>query len=223
MATAATQLAIATAAATLLLLASLHVLSPELDPSWRMVSEYANGQHGWVLSLMFSAWALSSWAVVITLRSLAVTKAAKVGLVFLFLAGAGEAMASVFDIKHPLHSVAAMIGIPSLPVAAMLISASLARTREWSGAKSVLLWAANMTWVSFVLMAVSFAIFIATYKHAGGDMSAGVAITALPPGVIAWVGWANRLLIFCYCVWVITVAWQTLQRRGQSSWTATAG
>ena len=223
MATAAGRLAIATACATLLLLASLHVLSPELDPSWRMVSEYANGQHGWVLSLMFSAWALSSWALAIALRSLAVTKAAKVGLVFLCLAGIGEAMASIFDIKHSLHSVAALIGIPSLPVAAMLISASVARTRERSGAKSPLLWTANLTWVSFVLMAVSFAIFIATYKRAGGDMSAGTAITALPPGVIAWIGWANRFLIFCYCVWVITVAWQALQRRSQSSRTATAG
>ena len=76
-----------------------------------MVSEYANGQHGWVLSLMFSAWALISWAQAITLRALVVTTAGKVGLAFLVLAGIGETMASVFDINHPLHSVAAMIGI----------------------------------------------------------------------------------------------------------------
>ncbi|MDQ6877228.1 MAG: hypothetical protein M3082_05930 [Candidatus Dormibacteraeota bacterium] len=37
-------LAIAGASAALLLLASLHVLSPEFSPSWRMVSEYANGR-----------------------------------------------------------------------------------------------------------------------------------------------------------------------------------
>jgi len=49
-------LAIVAATAALLLLASLHVLSPEFDPSWRMVSEYANGHYGWVLSLMFAAW-----------------------------------------------------------------------------------------------------------------------------------------------------------------------
>jgi hypothetical protein len=58
----AARLAIAAAAAALLLLASLHVLSPEFDPSWRMVSEYANGHYGWVLSLMFAAWGVSSWA-----------------------------------------------------------------------------------------------------------------------------------------------------------------
>ena len=37
------RLSIAAAVVVLLLLASLHVLSPEFDPSWRMVSEYANG------------------------------------------------------------------------------------------------------------------------------------------------------------------------------------
>lgn len=52
----AARFAIAAAAAALLLLASLHVLSPAFDPSWRMVSEYANGRHGWVLSLMVAAW-----------------------------------------------------------------------------------------------------------------------------------------------------------------------
>ena len=38
-------------------------------------------------------------------------------------------------------------------------------------------------------------------------MSAGV-ITTVPPGVIAVVGWANRLLVLAYCAWVMTVAWQ---------------
>ena len=49
------RLALGAAVATLLLLASLHVLSPAFDPSFRMVSEYALGQYGWVLSLMFLA------------------------------------------------------------------------------------------------------------------------------------------------------------------------
>ena len=40
------QLAIGAAAAVILILASLHVLSPEFDPRWRVVSEYANGNYG---------------------------------------------------------------------------------------------------------------------------------------------------------------------------------
>ena len=46
-------LALAATAIALLLLASLHVLSSEFDPLWRMISEYAFGHYGWVLSLMF--------------------------------------------------------------------------------------------------------------------------------------------------------------------------
>ena len=37
----------------ILLLASLHLLSPGFSPSWRMISEYALGRYAWVLSLMF--------------------------------------------------------------------------------------------------------------------------------------------------------------------------
>jgi hypothetical protein len=208
--------AIAVSAAVLLLLAGLHVLSPEFDPSWRMVSEYANGQNGWVLSLMFASWALSSWALAFAIRAQVRTTAGKIGLVFLIAAGMGEAMASVFDINHGLHGLAGMIGIGSLPVAAMLISVSLGRTQGWSAAKKVLLWTAHLTWMSVALLAATFAILIVTYTQAGGDMTAEV-VTVLPPGVIAFVGWANRLLIGAYCVWVMTVAWQANKLRTQKS------
>lgn len=46
-------LAILATSAAILLLAALHVLSPEFSPSWRVISEYAFGHYGWVLSLMF--------------------------------------------------------------------------------------------------------------------------------------------------------------------------
>jgi hypothetical membrane protein len=206
----AARLAIAAAVAALLLLASLHLLSPEFDPSWRMVSEYATGQYGWVLSLMFVSWALSSWALAFAIWRQLKTTAGRIGLAFLIAAGIGEAMAAVFDITHPLHSMAALIGIPSLAIAAMLISVSLGRVKAWAPAKKPLLWTANLTWISLVLMAVSFAILIFTYTRAGGDRSAGV-ITTLPPGVIALVGWANRLLVLAYCAWVMTVAWQAIK------------
>jgi hypothetical protein len=67
-------------------------------------------------------------------------------------------------------------------------------------------------------MAATFAILIATYTQAGGDMTAeSTAITTLPEGVIALVGWANRFLIAVYCAWVITVAQQAIRVRVQNS------
>src|SRR5215469_8552459 len=119
-------LAMGAAAAALLLLASLHVLSPEFDPSFRMVSEYALGRDAWVLSLMFLAWGISAWALAIALWSQVNTRAGKVGLWFLVIAGLGEAMASVFDITHDTgHSIAGVLGIVGFPIAALLLSVSL--------------------------------------------------------------------------------------------------
>ena len=201
---AAGRVSFAASVVALAFLAVLHLLSPEFDPSWRMVSEYALGDYGWVLSLMFIAWAVSSWALVYAVWSYVRTRAGKIGLGFLVAAGVGEAMASVFDISHPLHGVAGMIGILSLPVAAILISVSLSRAEAWSTARKALLWTANLTWISVILMAASFILLIVTYTQAGGEMASQV--TVLPSGVIALVGWTNRFLIIAYCVWVMIVA-----------------
>jgi hypothetical protein len=210
------RLAIAASTGVLLLLASLHILSPEFDPAWRMVSEYANGGYAWVLSLMFLTWALGSWALAFALWSRVGTRGGKIGLIFLIASGVGEAMASIFDINHSLHGLSAMIGIGSLPVAAMLISLSLRRTEHWSGARNALLWTANLTWISVLLMAAAFVLLIVTYTQTGGDMTGG-AVTELPSGVIALVGWANRLLIVVYCLWVMTVGWYASKVQSQEA------
>lgn len=209
----AARLAIVAAAAAIVLLASLHVLSPEFDPSWRMVSEYANGRYGWVLSLMFAAWGLSSWALAFAIRSEAGTTPVRIGLVFLTVAGIGEAMAALFDIDHDaLHSLAGALGILGLPVAAMLISVNIGRTEPWSAAKRTLLWTANLTWVSVALLAASFVLLVATFSQVGGGLPAQPP-KVLPDGVIGLVGWANRLLVVLYCVWVIAVAWLAIRLR----------
>lgn len=209
--------AIAAASAALLLLASLHVLSPEFSPAWRMVSEYANGGYGWVLSLMFAAWGFSSVALAVAIRSQMKTRAGSIGLALLIVAGTGEAMAAIFDINHDvLHSLAGALGMIGLPIAAMVVSFGLVRTQSWSMARKPLLWTANLTWVSLVLLAATFPLMMATFVHATGAIPA-VAPKALPPGVIAWVGWANRLLVVMYCAWVMTVAWQAIRLRDRTS------
>jgi hypothetical protein len=194
--------AIVAAAAVLLLLGGLHVLSPEFDPSFRVVSEYAKGGYSRVLSLMFVVWALSSWALAITLWSQLNGIGGKIALGFLIAAGVGEAMASVFDINHPLHDLVGIIGVFSLPAAAMLISVRLGRTQEWLRAKKSLLLTANLTWASLILMFAALIIMIQGYTLAGHR--------------IVFVGWANRLLVVLYCLWVVTVAFQALKLRRPS-------
>lgn len=210
---AAASVAFAGAASTILLLAALHVLSPEYDPRWRMLSEYANGHYGWVLSLLFVCWAVSGWALAVAIGSQVQTRAGRIGLVLLVVSGVGEAGAALFDLNNPLHDVAGALGIPCLPVAVVLISAPLGRIRPWSAARRALLLAANLTWVSLALLVLTFAVMVTTYVHAGGVVNtASSTVPRLPAGVIALVGLPNRLQVVAYCVWVGVVAGQAIRR-----------
>ena len=204
--TPAAHLAAGSAVATILLLAGLHALSPEFDPSWRVVSEYANGRYGWVLSLMFGAWALSSWALAVALWPQLKNRMGRIGLYLLLASGVGEAMASIFDINHPLHDLAGAIGVPTMPIAASLISVSLGRVRPrlTLAPRKSLLWTSNLIWISLILFVATMVILIVTLHQSGGHM--GPRLTQLPPGVIALDGWANRLYVVSCCLWAITAA-----------------
>jgi hypothetical protein len=106
------------------------------------------------------------------------------------------AMAAMFDVNHNLHGLAALIGMPSLPVAAILISVSLARNPAWTSARRSLILTAIVTWVSLVLMNIAvFSGFTPTGE----------------PRPDAWFGWANRLLVIAYDVWLMVVARHTVK------------
>ena len=208
------RLSIMAAMATLLLLASLHTLSPEFDPSFRMVSEYALGHYGWVLSLMFLAWGISAWTLAVALWPQVNTRAGKVGLWFLVIAGLGEAMASVFDVTHdPGHSIAGVLGLGGFPIAALLLSVNLGRTQAWRGAKSLLLWLANLNWISVVLLVATLVLMTVQFVQVTGGHLPQHAPTHLPAGVLGLDGWADRLIVLSNCLWVCVAAWQALNKR----------
>jgi hypothetical protein len=194
-------LAIAVSCASLLL---LHYFSPEFAPSWRMVSEYANGRSAWLLTLVFVFWAIASLALAVALWPLWASTLGKVGLIFLVLAFVGQTMGALFDINHKLHGPAAMIGIPSLCIAAVVLTMALARR---DGITAPPLWSAHLPWISFALMLAAFALFFAALKAAGVDMSGQTGpLEDLPDGVSGYVGWANRLLFAATYLWVTLAA-----------------
>lgn len=185
-------------------LAALHIVSSEFAPSWRMVSEYANGNHGWLLTLVFLGWAASSFALCAALWPLWATTLGKVGLVLLLLAGIGQTMGAMFDINHKLHGPAAMIGIPSLCMAAVLLTMALSRHQ---GIAAPPLWAAHLPWITFALMLGAFALFFSALKAAGVDMSGQTEpLKELPVGVSGYVGWANRLIFAASYFWTALAA-----------------
>jgi len=199
----AARLSFAAGAASLFCLAILHVLSPEFDTSWRMVSEYALGNFGWVLSLMFVTQALSCVALFFAIKSQVRTVGGRIGLFFLLAAGVGMAMASVFDVTHNLHGLSALIGIPGISIAELILGVSLSRNPAWSSKRRLLLWTANLPWISLVLMVIM--LFIGL-SQSGGTFGPGVLI-----------GWPNRLLIVAYCGWLMLIAWQINQLYRQKS------
>ena len=201
--------AIALAALTLLCLFALHLLSPDFDPSWRMVSEYARGKYSWLLSLMFGSWALSTWMLALAIVSANRITHSKAGLIFLAIAGLGEAMASICDIDHPLHDLAGMFGILGLPIGALLVSRNLRGQPTGAKSRNSVRWMANLPWISLLIFVGSMVIMYIQFTRAGGQVSPHV--TQLPKGVTGLNGWANRLLILVYCSWTITAARFTSQ------------
>ena len=200
-ATGATLAIIATATSAFALVA-LHFLSPELEMSWRMVSEYANTRHAWVLTVVFVAWAVASWSLSVALWPLWSTWMGRIGLTFLLLAGLGQLMGGLFDVNHRLHGAAFGIGVPSLTLAAILVTLAMRRT----GA-DVAMWPAHLSWISFVLMAVTMGLFMSSLARAGVDVMAQPGpLARLPDGVTAYNGWANRLLFAASYLWLIVAA-----------------
>lgn len=208
-------LSVAATASTLILLTSLHVLSPEFDPSWRVVSEYALGRYGLVLSLMFIAWAVSTWALSAALWTQATTRAMRVGLCFLLAAGLGEALGAAFDIRHEIgHGIAGLLGVGGLPVAAVLISLGLRRNLTWRSAGQRLLRLAHLTWVSVLLLIGSLVLMTIQFARVNGGKLPEHAPKVLPAGVAGLDGWADRLLIVAFCLWAGVAALQAIRQSG---------
>ena len=207
----AATIAIGATVVSLAALLLLHLVSPELAPSWRMVSEYAHGRYPWLLTLMFIGWAVSSFALIAALWPLSATTLGRVGLAFLALAGVGQTMGALFDIDHELHGPAAMIGIPSLCIAAVLVTMALSRQ---AGVAAPPVWSAHLPWISFALMLGALAMFMSALRSAGVDVTAQTTpLSQLPEGVSGYVGWANRLLFASTYLWAALAALSVLRSR----------
>lgn len=199
------RLATALSLISLAIVVLLHVLEPEYEPTWRLLSEYAVGAYGWLMGVAFLALALACLALLVSLRNEARGITARLGLAFLFTAGIGLGLAAFYAIDPitidpsqatdtgRMHALSAMIGIPSMPLSALLLSIGLGRRPGWSGARAPLFWTAILTLVSLVLMFV----VIGTLLPQNGGFG---------PAVI--VGLPNRLLMLTYYVWVAIAGWQ---------------
>lgn len=190
-----------------LLLAMLHLLRPELDPSWRVVSEYGIGRFGWMMNLAFISLGVACLALIAALWPPPRTAAAWIGVVLLAMSACGLLLAGVFttdSLTAPaterttagrLHELGAMLDF--VPLAALILSLTLSgRGRVWHRARVPLLLAA----AAAIACSAYFIYALSTQMPADGLFGPDVTI-----------GWPNRLLILGHTLWLATAAWFTLR------------
>jgi hypothetical protein len=194
----------------LIVVAALHVITPELSPSWRFVSEYAIGENGWVMTVAFLSLSWSCAALSLAIRPQVSTRGGRIGVVLLFVVALALLAAGIFAMDPitaskdeltthgNLHGLASMIGIPGFPIAALLISRSLSHNPTWAGTRSAMRWTAHLTWVTLLLMWVTIGVTLPRAGKFGPDVP---------------IGWPNRILVAAYCAWLVVVAWRAAQRR----------
>ena len=103
------------------------------------------------------------------------------------------------------------------PIAAVLLSVSLGRLHAWRGAKKPLLWLANLSWISVVLLVATLVLLTVQFAQANGGQLPQHAPTQLPAGVLGLDGWADRLFVLSNCLWVLVAAWQAMKLADQRS------
>jgi hypothetical protein len=183
----------------LAIVALLHVVKPELDPSWRFISEYAIGPHGWLMMLGFLVWAASCLALSVAVRPVMTNARGRAGTWVLAIVGVALVVAGIFP-QDPvttapgqgttagmLHALASMVGIPGIPIAAMLISAGLPAGRNGGAVRL----AAHATWISLALMIG----YLAWAVPRAGGFDASVHA-----------GLMNRLVVLAYIAWQLLLA-----------------
>ncbi len=181
--------------------------NPQWNPMTRQLSEYALGHQGWLQPAAFLASALSYAALFVALRPHAHGASGRTGLgilAYCVLATVGVASFVTDPISTPpadvsvhgaLHVMFGGTALVLLPVAALLVTRSLARTNpSRSSARRTL------------------------YRIAYLPL-AGFALIWLPEvaGLLPARGWPDRILFLTYTAWVIAVAAPLGRRADQSA------
>jgi len=207
----AARAAIGSAALALIALAMLHVLKPELHPGQTMISRYALGRFGWLMALCFAAFGAASASLFAALVPHMPLRVGRAGLALLLTAAIGFVMAARFPmdpVSTPparmsfagrMHGVAFLVGVPSMLLAALLLSVALGMQTPR---------------LSLPLMTITAAIWVSLISMIAIMLMVGPGRPPDRDGPGRFVGWPNRSLMVAYAVWVIVVAWPMAMRAG---------
>jgi hypothetical protein len=168
----------------------LHLVRGEISPVRQVMSEYANGSHGLIMTVVFYAFGLSSLALAFRLRRAINRPWAKNLIpVLLGLAGVSLVASGVFEVERPLvpdtleeiiHSNASVAGFVLLIMTMLLFSVACYSDARWR----------PFRFKSMLLAVAATAAAVATFLTA----QAG------------WSGAVQRFLGFAVVTWLVLTA-----------------
>ena len=187
----------------ILILVLLHFLKRELDPKWRMISEYEIGKHGWLMRVAFISWGMSVLflAIVLTQNASTFSLLSTIWLSIIVIALFGAAVFitdPITDIsksvRNALHTICGAVVILTFPIIATVIAVMLSRIVRHEQLLLLILVAA-LTWVGQI------GFFASIRISQRLDPSAGRV------GPTIYLGWPNRVMVLFYIVWICVIAW----------------
>ncbi|WP_260703343.1 DUF998 domain-containing protein [Edaphobacter flagellatus] len=177
---ATTSIACFTYAVLALLL--LHILRPDYAPAHHMISDYAVGRYGWVMTTCFLAMSCGCLMLLLgLLRSGPVVIAARIGALLLGVASVGLVVSAIFptDVQLPqtrageIHDMSFLVNIGSTVLAIVLLSASFGSQPRWRPYRRTALVLAGLVVLSVVLQ------FLTLHKGAPYGLANRLAVTML--------------------------------------------
>jgi hypothetical protein len=183
--------ALVTGGITAGLIAILHVLEPEYDPSWRMISEYSLGRYGWVMRLAFGTMAIGLASTCVALWPFG--GAWTFGLAAVALGALGAAFIDADPIMTPhaqatpvgrAHTVLGGVLLAGFPPVALFAGVGVAPTLGWTLAIASVVPFAGLVW------------FLIAARPAHGEGGS--------PEIR--IGWPDRFCLLAYLAWVVLAA-----------------
>jgi NAD/NADP transhydrogenase beta subunit len=191
--------------AFLTILVLLHFLKPELDPSWRMISEYEIGRFGWMMRLAFFCWGASVLALTIAIGPSLQHTSGTIGrwwfiLIAIALFGAGVFKSNAITDRTPgrantLHTLCGMIVILTFPAAATVAVYSLRLSPMRSASQGPLILTTAVAWIGMITFFGS--LVSARIKNPSAGEVGGPRV---------YQGWPNRFMVATYAAWIVVVA-----------------
>jgi hypothetical protein len=187
----------------ILILVSLHFLKRELDPKWRMISEYEIGKHGWLMRIAFVSWGLSVMFLMIHLASNASTfnMIVTIWLAIIAIAnfGAGAFITDPItniskSVQNTLHTICGAIVILTFPIISTIVAVTISGKVRHELIPFLIL-ATSLTWVGQI------GFFASSWISQKLDPSAGRV------GPTIYLGWPNRIMVLFYASWICTISW----------------